>query len=616
MNSKILSLVILLLISVSVVGQKYKMGKVSFKELSMTQDPQFPEANAVVLYREVYVRMWQHVEVYEKIKILNEEGFDYSTMTIPYYNAEDIKGATYNLVNGEVEKTKLTNSMIFSEKDDDGDEINRFTFPQVKSGSVIELRYRTNTGTTADINLQYDIPIKKMRLEVINLTNRTFRITQNPRAYLALDRLDIDNSVIINAENVPAIEEESYVYNMDLYTARLQLLDLGRDRSPQYNKWEDVPKILYDIDDFRRQVKPIGVYKDKVQELIGQETDLFKKAEIIYNFIQDEIEWNGYFGRYPDNGIRDTFKEKKGDVSDINMLYISMMRSLGYTAYPILASSKGNGIPLSASREAFNYTLAGIKIYDKYYVFDAASELATFNYIPEYMLNWQGLLIRENGSIEWIPLDSPKVSQRRILAKAVLDESLEISGSANEQRNGYYGISFKGFMKDRDKSKSKIIDFDYEGLDIENVDVKEETSKEVANLSYDFFMEEAVEEIGNKLYLAPSLFLGLSENPFQKEYRQFPIDFGFPKVNQYLLTINFPEDYEVSFLPDPVKVSLPNNYGSYIYQVSSQGNSLQVNIKSTINTTMIVAEFYPELREFFKMRLDKENERVILSKKE
>ncbi len=612
-----LSIIALFLLWNAGTAQNFKFSDISIDELEMKEDSLFPKVDAIVLHRDVYAQVGQYVEVYEKIKILSEEGLDYATMEFPFYDVFKIKGNTFNLVNGSIQKTKLTKDMIFTDKIKDNGRIledKKVSFPKVKVGSVIEIHYKASKGSASDIDMQYDIPIKKLTIEVLNGTVSTYRFVQNPRAYIKVSRKDTNTKVYLSSTNVPPLEHENYVYDMDLYRAKLIMRRLGYNKSPKFATWEDIPKLLYNVDDFAFQVKPKGVYKKEIATLIKGVTNPLEQIELIYNYIQKNIEWNGYFGIYPDKGTRWTFNQKKGDVSDINMLFISILRSLDIESYPILASSKMNGIHLTASREAFNYTLAGVKIANKWHVFDAANPRATFDYIPEYMINWRGMLVKEDGSFEWIDLTTPKVSKSYVIANTKLDNDLVLTGTIKERKTGYFGIDMRSQTKDSKIEKDSLLGVNIEGLQFKNIDVDVDDISAISDVSYDFSLEDAVEELGDELYLSPLFFLSISENPFKKSDRQYAMDFGYPFSRQYNFSVKLPEGYEPTFIPEPIKVRMPNNFGSYYYRVSVHGENLQVLMNFEVNVPMIHIEYYEELKEFFKIRVEKEDEKVILGR--
>lgn len=603
----------------SVMAQNFKLDRVTIEELETTQDSVFEGIDAIILDRNVYSNVGNYIEVYEKIKILNENGLDYATIEFPYYDVYKINGYTYNLVNGEIQQTKLTKDMIFTDKIRSNGVIlkdKKATFPQVKVGSVIEIYYRASSGTYSDIYMQYEIPIKELIIKVENSSWSTYRFVQNPLSKISLNRENLKNKILITSKNIPALQYENFVYDMELFRAKLIMQRLGYySSSIKFSKWGDFPKHLYEMDKFANQVKPLPLYRKEISALIKETNEPINRIHLIYNYFQQHFEWNGDFGIIPDNGSEATFNNKKGSVSDINNLFVSVLRSIGIESYPILASSKKNGIHENASQEAFNYALAGAKISGKWYVFDAANPIATFDYIPAFMINGKGLLIKDNGSFEWIELSLPKISKSHIIGTAVLDEHLELTGSIKERQTGYYGINMRNQIKDSKVEKDSLLGIVNEGLQFKNINIDVNKITADTNISYDFKLEDGAEEIGNEFHLSPLTFLTLTENPFKKDIRKLPIDFGYPYSKYYIFTIKLPKRYQVTYIPQPIKIAMPNDYGSYFYKTSSQGENLQVLMKFQINTSIIPMDYYEELKEFFKIRVEKENEKVIIEPK-
>ena len=56
-------------------------------------------------------------------------------------------------------------------------------------------------------------------------------------------------------------------------------------------------------------------------------------------------------------------------------------------------------------------------------------------------------------------------------------------------------------------------------------------------------------------------------------------------------------------------------YGSYFFNVASRGSSIADIMKFDIKTAIFSQDEYFELKEFYKMRMEKENEKVILKLK-
>ena len=125
---KVFTVLLVLFISQNFIGQNYKFGKVSIEELQEKNHPLDSSANAAYLYkyRKTSFEYQQEkgfqlvTEIHERIKIYNQEGFDYATKSISLYKSNSnkekvntIKAYTYNLVDDKIEDTKLKKDGIF-----------------------------------------------------------------------------------------------------------------------------------------------------------------------------------------------------------------------------------------------------------------------------------------------------------------------------------------------------------------------------------------------------------------------------------------------------------------------------------------------------------------------
>jgi hypothetical protein len=595
-------------------AQIIEMGEISKQELEMKSDPMFPDANAIVLYRDVNIYLGRYVEVHERIKIFNEEGYDYATIRIPYPDVTKIKGATYNLVDGRVVETQLDKDLIFTDEVIKDVEIKKFTFPNIAPGSIVELFYKSEKATGSDIDIQYDIPIKRVKVKVTNKSQLGIEILQNPRAFLNVSRIEGSNSTTITSTNVPALEPEKYVYDMDIYRSYLKINITAATDSFMFGSWKGLVDIIFEIDEFAQGIKSKGFYKDEVEQVVGNESDQLKKARLIYNYLKTEIKWNEDYGFVPEQHVRATFKDKEGSIADINMLFISMLNSVGLDARPVLISTKLNGIPLTASAGAFNALIAAVQINNKTHLFDVAHDKSDVNFLAPHFLNWEGLRILEDKSFDWVSLTKARMSPKNIIAKAEIDADLFLTGNVKERHGGYYSIHKNSEIKDLGENKiATILDYSKNGLEVSEVTTNNE-KKGYTDISFDFELDNAIDEIDDKLYFSPLLFFTLDENPFQKDERTYSIDFGYPFKDQTMLTIKIPENYQIESMPEPARISLPDNAGSFTYRITGAGSNIQVSTAFQINTPVLAYDQYQGIKEFFKMRITKENEKIVLSK--
>jgi len=87
-----------------------------------------------------------------RIRLMNKNGFDEATLEIHLYNdgditdkLEDLDAATYNIENGKVVVTKVDRNSLFKDKGDK-EIVAKFTFPNIKEGSIIEYDYKVSSS--------------------------------------------------------------------------------------------------------------------------------------------------------------------------------------------------------------------------------------------------------------------------------------------------------------------------------------------------------------------------------------------------------------------------------------------------------------------------------------
>lgn len=110
------------------------------------------------------------------------------------------------------------------------------------------------------------------------------------------------------------------------------------------------------------------------------------------------------------------------------------------------------------------------------------------------------------------------------------------------------------------------------------------------------------------------LFLGVSENPFKQEVREYPIDFSYPIQSKYIITIAIPDGYAIEKLPESATIPMVNNIGSLKYTLTNKEKQLQLLVTLDINSAVIPPDYYPELKSFFAEVVKKQTEKVVLKK--
>ncbi|MCT8338822.1 DUF3857 and transglutaminase domain-containing protein [Flavobacteriaceae bacterium TK19130] len=665
-----------ILISTLSFSQDYRFGKISEEELLETEHPKYPEADAAILYREIKShfefneKLDFHIvtEVFERIKIYNKEGYDWATHVIELYQGsgamdDDIsglKGYTYYLNNSKIKDFKLRKDGIFEEEITEFLERVTFTMPNVADGSVIEFKYTIRSPYIGDIEplrLQENIPVN--RVEVQFRTPEYFNYKMHQRGWLPFrvnesqQQRTMNYSYETSAKNgtggfgssalterkkttisfnekeysvalsdVPPVKKEAYSGNIDNYSAALQfeLSYLKYPNSPLKmvsTTWEDVCQTIYKSGNFGGQLDKDGYFKNDLDDLLENTENDNERIVTIFEYVKSRMNWNGIVGVYSQRGVRKAYDENKGSAADINLMLIAMLRYAGIAANPILVSTKSHGIPIFPTRNGFNFVIAGVEIEDAVLMLDATHEESIPNVLKNELLNWQGRLIREDGSSTWINL-IPKIpaSQSSIVSYGIDMEDLSTKGSVNNRWKGH--LAMKNRRKYSNVSESEIaksLEGTYSNVDIETLD--SEGLQDVyspLNIRFDFNSVQGIEEIAGKLYITPMLFLGESQNPFKLDDRKYPIDFNYPFQKRFIISMNIPEGYIVETVPESVNFVLGQDKGSFQYRVQVNNNVVQCFVDMGINQALLSSTIYPELKKFFELILEKENEKVVLTK--
>ena len=673
---KHLSIFITFFLSLNItIAQDYKFGKVSKEELSETSNPLDPEAHATVLYKEHKIfydfntedGFVQVNEYHERIKIYDKEGFDWATKEVRLYDEsnkvkedlKNLKGYTYTLENGKIEETKLKNDGVFQEKNNKYWATEKFTMPNIKEGCVIEFQYRIESPFRRihDVVLQYDIPIKKLEFEAKIPEYFNFNKVTNPKSTFYPKIVDskvrrresvnfksriggesISSGVTktnysndtwefdeykteVSLTNVPTLKDENYVRNIDDYRTKI-IWEYAFYRGPGGDienfstDWDNVAKTIYSYDSFGSQLDKTSYFKDDIDALISGVNDPLQRTSLIYNFVKSKVKWNDFIGYTSDEGVRTAYKEGVGNAADINLMLTAMLRYANLNANPVLVSTINNGIPLFPTNEGFNYVISAVEFPNGSILLDATDKYATANILPLRALNWQGRLIREDKTSDWVSLTPSKPTKEIVYINAQINDDLSINGKIRDQFFDYEAKNFRNKYNNLNEEQMIMsLEEDKGEVEISNVEIdsKDELTKPIV-CSYEYKLYDAVEDIGGKLYFSPLLFFTPEENPFKAEKRNFPIDFVYPRSDKYLVNIALPEGYEIETLPENVKMQFNGDHGDFLYLAQPNGKFLQVTVSLNLNRPLILAEDYEKFKEFFQLMIEKENEKIVLKK--
>jgi hypothetical protein len=628
-------------------SQKYQLNKVTVAELAEKVHPTDSSAAAAYLFKSgsVYFELADDglfslvQEVKCKIKIYKKEGYSYANFEVPVYTGGRTvrlyfdDAAAFNLVGNKVERTKLKSDGEFEEKVNENYTLRKIALPNVKEGSIVEYRYTLKTpyyNYFPDWYFQHTIPVNKVQYQVSIPAYFTYQ-----RFLKGFEKVEAsadvlvkayngrynETKVVYNASDLKAIKEEPYVNNMDNYTTMIQY-ELASVAFPNQavetysTDWESVVKTIYDSDLFGKELDKTDYFEADLETLLAGVTGRDNRIMAVFNYVKSKMNWNDKYGYYTDLGVKKAYAEKIGNVADINLMLVAMLRRAQIKCNPILISTRSNGISLFPNRGAFNYVIAGVELESEIMLLDATTKNALPNIVPIRVLNWTGRLIREDKTSKEINVMPVFNSKESVVVMAVIDADGKVKGQI---RNTYFDYNSYLF---REKYASMSKDSYLENFEKRNpgVYVGEYTLLNDTDLlkpvveTYGFTTENVIERIGDKLYFSPMLFFATTTNPFKQETRAYPLDFSFPYQDKHILTLTIPEGYEVAYLPKPIAIGIEQNIANFKFTIVQSGSQIQVSVSSEINYSKVSADFYPGLKTYFKEMIEKQGEKIVLKK--
>jgi transglutaminase-like putative cysteine protease len=659
MIKPLFNLLILIFLSTIASAQNFAFGEHGQKEIDMKRYDADTSAHAVVLneYGTSGIRVMSDddikivFEYHVKIKILDAKGFDKGTIQIPFYSAgydrwedlDDIKGVTtYKDDYGNIKTAELDPSKIVSVKENKYWSYKKFAMPNLRSGAIIEYSYRLATPFWDKFqpwHFQDDIPKIISMYEVhipafwsynallrgnLNLTKNTLKLEAS--CFSRHGAICDCSYMVYGMENIPAFVEEDYMtspknFLSAIYFNLSEYTNLSTGVKVKVTKeWKDIDYNLKRADYFGSQLKRKDLLKQYITPVITGQTTELAKAKAIYIYIQKNIKWNGLNSRGSDDGIRKALDNHTGNVADVNLALVTALNSAGINTEAVLLSTRTNGIinKLYPVENEFNYIIARATISGTTYLLDATDQLLSFGMLPLKCLNDQGRVMSLDKPSYWIDL----IAEHKKNSTSSLDLTLQNDGKIKGTITTY-SIGYQAYEKRKAIKKFNTIDEYVENLDEQLGKIKILKS-EIHNLdSLDLPLSEQYEvEINafdnlnhTRLAFNPFIFDRLITNPFKLNERNYPVDWGMPSDNRFVLTMHLPADYVIESSPQGLGISLPNQGGKFITNFAGEGSDFTFSNVIQFNKSVYAPGEYPYLKEFYNKIISAERAEIVFKKK-
>ncbi|MFK8005718.1 MAG: DUF3857 domain-containing protein [Saprospiraceae bacterium] len=626
-----------------------KFGKISLEQLQKTVDEKFPDAHAVVLfdYGTAYYRFLPNAglrlntERHIAIQFFDNTKFDLATFEIPLYHntrnkekLEGVKGYTYNLTDGKFDRVKFSKKDIIKEEIHDNLDVKKITMPNVKKGSIIELRYNVASDYYSSMNPWYFQGSVPTRYSEYNIeVPEFFTFNKNMAGYFSphikkRKETSMEGFRVFTEgwamTDLPAFEEEDYMRSYKNYISKLNF-ELKSIQIPfrgvEYftQSWEKIRGDLMKNKYFGGALK--RVRSSKMTDIVEQyESGSDQERMIgIYEHIKKSMKWNGRKNKFSRTGIAKILKEESGNSGDINLALIATLRKAGFKVDPVVLSTRDNGmLPLThPSIDNLNYVIAAVQLEGKTIYLDATDDYYPAGILPLRCFNGNAVVLKKEQAVltkNLKPLAQYKsVTQNKLTMTP--DGTLE--GIMKKTKSGYQAINFRKAYDRADNEEAFVesLQNKQEGLTIKSYTVENviDSYKPIKE-EYVVSLDDKIEMAGDLIYLNPMLNSAYSENPFKMKKRQFPVDYAIPIEETYMFQFDVPEGYIVESMPESSTIGLPEKATFFSYSAKVIGGKITVISRIKITKTIFMESEYEALKEFYNLIIKKHSEQIVLKK--
>lgn len=654
---KIIALLVALICAAGLYAQRDKdlpaFGKIEKADLELTTCEFDKEADAMLLldYGDISYQAGvrstfaMRKDMRTRIKILRQKGIDHATIRINYITDDnyekllDVDAITYNLdASGNVVTTKVENKSFFKEKIDANYSAIKFTFPDVKVGSVVEYRYTIIRQTMDRIDpwvFQDLIPTKISAYRII--IPEYFKFTTNQQVSLPVEKkveeyeqsISVSGSILrykgkeqfYKMKNVPALRDEPYMGAARDYLQRLEY-QLSQIVYPDFtthnfrNSWQDLTKSLMESEIFGKQIRKNLLKSDETNTILANAKTPTEKMLKIYDHVQRSMAWNGVEDFYC-TSVKEAWAKRAGSTGDINLILLNLLRDAGIQAMPILASTRSHGQVYSAYPflRQFNTLVVYVPIGDDDFILDASDKYNPAHLIPLDVLGTQAYIADlEQGG--FVTLWNKRNTNRHFVNfNAAIDAEGQLKGTAKLSTYDYGRKARVRLFKDnKEKFTEKYISAGVADIQVKDLELINLTADSLP-LDQVFAFTAPTNKSGDYQFFTLNMFTGLHKNLFTAETRQTNIEFGCNQ--QFMITgsVTIPEGFAFEEPPRNAGMILPDTSISFRRFLEAKDNMVQFRITLDFKRPVYAVDEYPDFREFYKLLFDKLNEQIVFRKK-
>jgi hypothetical protein len=579
--------------------------------------------------------------VYERIKILTQEGRERANVEIPYLKeTQAIRGLQARVIrpdgsivefNGEVYEKPLLKSRGYQVMS------KSFTLPGIEVGTIIEYRYNRimQLGWIFDSRWVISGDLFTRRAVFSLHPSRDYLLRWSWPFGLPPDTKGPTNEkgvIHLEAHDVPAFVTEEFMPPENMMKYRVEFIYEGHDteQTDEAKYWKAINRLRRAR--VERFVKNDRVLQREVARLVQPPDTAEAKARKIYARAQDlrnlsfeprrtqaEIKRED---RDENHDAADVLEHGYGDSDDITWLVYGLLRAAKLETAVVFVPSRDEVLFDRRIMNAGQLTTCVllVRLDDSLVFLDPGTPLMPFAILPWAETAVPSLQLTEDGG-KWVNTTLPSPNESRVQRKATVklapDGTLEgkVTVSYTGLEAGWRRVAARNddaterrkFLEEELKATVPI------GIDAKLTNTPDWTHAETPLVAeFDFIATGWATAAGNRALLTMGLFGGLEKHAFEHGARVHPVYFRFPYQHTDEVAIELPAGWKVSSVPETRKSDV--TFAAYSSSAQTSGTTLTLKRDLTLRTILLQPKYYDSLHDFYQtVRAGDDDQVVALS---
>ncbi len=596
---------------------------------------------------------------FTRVKILNKNGFHIADNQISLLDfgggylekLTDLKAITYNLDNGIIHETPLDEKSVSDVELSKYRHELKFSIPGLKEGSIYDLTYTITSTIFSDpptwgfqgsypcLWSEYNVTIPSMfhyltkirgdnhfDIKTNGAIQERFGIqqvtaTESPDVMMYAACKSFQNKWV--KKNVPVLPRQSYISSPKNYESRIYFelqyfqQDERFEKDMKIKSWQQECHDLLNMKYFGFELNQVNNWMDEELGTVTRGSlSPEEESRRIFDLVRDQWVGKGNSDFYLNNQLKDVYKNRSGNTTELNLLLTAMLRHRNIDASPAILSTRENGVatlgvPL---RYEYNYVICVANIMGKKILLDASKPFNSFGKLPGYCYNWYARLVDEDHPDSLIL--SPDSLREASLTNVFIsnEENGKYSGTLQTLYgdDGSYNIREEVKMSS-EKAYFKKIQDRYTDIQVSNFQIDSlKQSDFPVSLRYDLDFKDINK--ADVIYFNPVVAVDFKLDPLPAEERKFPVEMSYKTDDIYSLSMEIPKGFAVEELPKSARVNFNENQGMFEYLIQQNSENIQMRIHLKLDKATFRPDDYSSLRDFFAFVYKKENEQFVFKR--